>query len=305
MMTKEQLGATYAVLSGFLYGFIGYFGLSAMNGSMSSSTMLFWRFFISSIAIVIVLFPQLKKSTDTAKNMVNAFLTGAIYYGFSTLLYFLACQYVSSGVAMVIFFTYPVLIMLINFLVYKRGIPKIYYLAILIILIGMSLLVDLNALSFNLSGILLGVVSAFFYACYIISSKRNTLSPNMSTLMVCLGCMVTAFLASLFNHTLALPSSTTVWLHLLGIAIIATVIPILLMLYSLRYISSEKASILSVLEPVFVVIFGVILLGEKLHLMSALGVILILAGALITLFSHKISLELGRFNWGRREVIEE
>ncbi|WP_149865280.1 DMT family transporter [Legionella saoudiensis] len=304
MMTKEHLGATYAVLSGFLYGFIGYFGLSAMNGTMSSSTMLFWRFFISSIAILIVLFPQLKKSTDTAKNMLNAFLTGVVYYGLSTLLYFLACQYISSGVSMVIFFTYPVLIMLINFLVYKQAIPKVYYLAILIILIGMSFLVDLGTSSFNLSGILLGVVSAFFYACYIIASKRNPLSPNMSTLMVCLGCMVTALIVSLFNHTLAVPTSTTVWLHLLGIAIIATVVPILLMLYSLRYISSEKASILSVLEPVFVVIFGVILLGEELRLMSALGIVFILAGALITLFSHKLSFDLGWLNW-RREIVEE
>lgn len=195
--------------------------------------------------------------------------------------------------------------MLINFLVYKQAIPKVYYLAILFILIGMSFLVDLSALSFNLSGIFLGVISAFFYACYIISSKRNTLSPNMSTLMVCLGCMVTAFIVSVFNHTFAMPSSTNVWLHLLGIAIIATVVPILLMLYSLRYISSEKASILSVLEPVFVVIFGVLLLGEELRLMSAVGIILILAGALVTLFSHKISLELGRLNGWRREVIGE
>ena len=74
----------------------------------------------------------------------------------------------------------------------------------------------------------------------------------------------------------------------------ATVIPILLMLYGLKYISSEKASILSVLEPVFVVIFGILLLGESLRFLSAVGIVLILAGALMTLFSHKIRLG---FNW--------
>lgn len=206
---------------------------------------------------------------------------------------------------MVIFFTYPVLIMLINFLVYKQAILKIYYWAILIILIGMSLLVNMKALSFNLWGIALGVVSAFFYGCYIIASKKNTLSPNMSTLMVCLGCMVTSLIVSLANHTLVIPSSTTVWLHLSGIAIIATVIPILLMLYSLQCISSEKASILSVLEPVFVVIFGVLLLGEELHLRSVVGIILILAGALLTLFSHKINWESLRFGGWRRAAVEE
>ena len=76
----------------------------------------------------------------------------------------------------------------------------------------------------------------------------------------------------------------------MGIGVVATVIPILLMLHSLKYISSEKASLLSVLEPVFVVIFGVLLLGETLKPIHALGVVFVLAGALLTLLSHKINL---------------
>jgi len=290
-MIKEHRGSLYAILSGFLYGFIGYFGISAMHGHLFASNMLFWRFFISSALILVVFFPKLKKRTDTPKQILGAFFIGVFYYGLSTLLYFLACEYISSGLAMVIFFTYPVLIMLINFFIYKQGIPKIYYLAILIILLGMLCLVDMNELSFNMWGILLGVVSAFFYACYLIASKRNKLSPNLSTLMVCVGCMVTSLIVSLFNHSFEIPSSTIVWVHLFGIAVIATVIPVLLMLYSLQYISSEKASILSVLEPVFVVIFGILLLDESLRFLSAVGIVLILVGALLTLFSHKIKLE--------------
>ncbi|MGC1181576.1 DMT family transporter, partial [Legionella sp.] len=181
MMTKTHRGSIYALLSGFLYGFIGYFGISAINNDLSISTMLFWRFFISSSVILIVLFPQLKKPTDNYKQILGAFFTGVIYYSLSSWLYFLACQYTSSGLSMVLFFTYPVLILLINFFVYKQVITKVYYLAILVILIGMSFLVDINGVSLNLWGILLGVISAFFYACYIIASKRNNLSPNIST----------------------------------------------------------------------------------------------------------------------------
>jgi drug/metabolite transporter (DMT)-like permease len=89
---------------------------------------------------------------------------------------------------------------------------------------------------------------------------------------------------------LVIPQNIDTWLNLLVIGVIATVIPILLMLHSLKYISSEKASILSVLEPVFFVIFGVVLLGETLQAWHAFGVVLVLLGALITLFSHKINL---------------
>jgi drug/metabolite transporter (DMT)-like permease len=305
MMSQEYRGSIYAILSGCLYGFIGYFGLSAINGNMSASTMLFWRFLISSLIIFIIILPRIKNSDDAYKNMFIAFLTGAVYYGISTWLYFLSSQYIGSGLAMVIFFCYPVLIMLLNYFFYGQLIPKVYYLAILVILVGMGFMVDLDALSFNLWGIFLGIASAFFYACYIIGSKRNKLSPNMSTLMVCLGCMVTSLIFSLFTHSFTFPESMAVWRNLFGISVIATVVPILLLLYSLKYISSEKASILSVLEPVFVVILGVLLLNEELRLWSVLGVVLVLSGAVITLFSHKINFGRARLRLDRVEVMTQ
>lgn len=305
MMTSEYRGSMYAVLSGFLYGFLGYFGINAINGHLSPSTMLFWRFFIASIVILVVLFPKLKKPADTYKQMMSVFCSGVFYYGFSTWLYFLACQHISSGLSMVIFFTYPVMVMLLNFFMYRQAIPKAYYLAIFIILIGMLFLTKTSEFSFNLRGAALAIASGFFYACYLVASKRNSLSPNMSTLMVCLGCTATTLVISLGNHSFLIPTSSMVWFYLLGIAIIATAMPILLMLYGLQYISSEKASILSVLEPVFVVVFGVLLLGEPLHLWGAVGIILILAGALITLLSQKINLRwLNMFSLRRREVRE-
>ncbi|KTD64934.1 DMT family transporter [Legionella shakespearei] len=291
MKSQEQKGSLYAILSGFLYGFIGYFGLSAMNGNLSASTMLFWRFLISSVVILILLLPKIRKVNDSYKSMFIAFMSGALYYGISTLLYFYSSGYIGSGLAMVIFFTYPVIIMLLNYFFYGQFIPRIYYLATAIILIGMMLLIDMNEIAFDLSGILLGLASAFCYACYLVASKRNTLSPDVSTLMVCLGCMTTSLLVSFFSHSFTVPTTFPVWINLLGIGIVATVVPILLMLHSLKYISSEKASILSVLEPVFVVIFGVLLLGEELKPWHALGIVFVLAGALITLFSHKINLE--------------
>lgn len=291
MDLQEKKGSTYAILSGFLYGFIGYFGLSAINGNLSASTMLFWRFLISSLLILILVLPKIKTITDSWKSMFLAFLAGAVYYGLSTLLYFYSSLYIGTGLAMVIFFTYPVMIMLLNYFCYGQLIPRIYYLATLIILIGMLLLVDMNDIAFDMVGIVLGLASAFCYACYLIASKRNQVSPNVSTLMVCLGCMTTSLIVACFSHSFVVPDTFNVWFNLLGIGIIATVIPILLMLHSLKYISSEKASILSVLEPVFVVIFGVLLLGEQIKPWHAAGIVFVLAGALITLFSHRISIQ--------------
>lgn len=291
IMSLEQRGSIYAILSGFLYGFIGYFGVSAINDHMSVSTMLFWRFLISSLIIFAIAFPKVTKSKSDYKSMFLTFIFGACLYGVSTLLYFYSSSYVGTGLSMVIFFTYPVIIILINCFFYGKSIPPAYYLALVLIFLGMFLLVDMKEIGLDLFGISLGVASSLFYACYIIASKKNKLEPNLSTLMVCLGCMVTNLIVSFYDNSLALPNALNTWINLLGISVVATVIPIMLLLHSLKYISSERASILSVLEPVFVVIFGVLLLGEQLEPLHALGVIFVLLGALITLFSNKIKLK--------------
>jgi len=304
-MSTDHKGSLYAILSGFLYGFIGYFGISAINGNLSASTMLFWRFLIASLAILLFMLPQLKNIKDSYKDMFYAFLTGVFFYGLSTMIYFYSSLYIGSGLAMVLFFTYPVIVMLLNYLFYGQKVSKIYYLATAIILIGMTMLVDMDEMAFDLLGVFLAILSALFYAAYIFASKNNQISPNVSTLMVCLGCMVTSLIVSLLTHSFVVPTSTAVWVNLFGIGIIATVIPILLLLYSLKYITSEKASILSVLEPVFVVIFGVLLLNEVLKAKYVVGIILILSGALMTLFSQQINFKqfkqmvLSRFGKGR------
>lgn len=288
MNSHTYKGSFLAILSGFLYGFVGYFGVSAIEKSHSVVNMLFWRFFISSLLIGGYLVLKKKPQTLPFKEIKNAFINGAIYYAISTTLYFFACPYIGSGLAMVIFFTYPVMIILLNYALYKQVIPPSYFLSIVIILVGMALFVDKQDMEFSFIGIILAMISAFFYAAYLIASNRiKRLSTHVSTLMICLGCASFFFIAALLHKTLFIPKSPTVWLHLFGISIISTVIPILLLLESLKYIDTTKASILSVLEPVFVLVFGIVLLGETVKMHYLIGAAIVLGGALITLTTQQ------------------
>lgn len=283
MNSKENIGSLCAISSGFLYGFIAYFGLSVTHADMSVSTMLFWRFCLASFIMMPLFLLQLRRCTDSLREMAIAFFNGAIFYGLSTLLYFFSSQYLGSGLAMVIFFSYPAIVMLINFFVYGESISAMHYAAIVTILFGMFFLVDMRDLSMDLTGICLGLASALFFACYMILSKKRQISPNSSTMMVSLGCMSSCWVLTCFDGSFSMPISSFVWLNLWGIAVIATIIPLLLLLHSMKYISAEKASILSVLEPVFVVIFGVVLLGEQLLFRHTVGILVILLGALLAL----------------------
>lgn len=283
--SNEIRGIIYIILSGFLYGFLGFFGYGALQSSGDIANMLFWRFAIASAFIALVMLPKLKEIKLDWPVMLMLLSGAAIFYGASTSAFFASSVHVGTGLAMVIFFTYPAIVVLCNRFIYKAEIHKAYYISVMLILFGLLLIADIGD-DFNYLGIALGLLSAAGYAFYIMCSKKyNHLHPLLAALMVSIGCTIFCLIYALFTHSFSVPQESTFWFHSIGLGIISTALPILLLLEGLKYISSEKASILGVLEPVFVALIGVMLLGEELQLLQIIGVVIILGGALLTLTS--------------------
>lgn len=290
-LSNKQHGALYAIASGLCYGLLGYFGISLMKNGLSVSNMLFWRFFIASLFMIIILLPQYKIILDRPKESFKVAAYGIAFYSTSAIVYFIASKYIGTGLSMVIFFTYPAMVMLFNVIFYKTPMSRIYYFAFAMIVVGMVCLADLQECAFDIFGIGFGLLSAVFYSSYIIASKESKASPLVSTLMVSIGSGITCFVLSYMESSFFIPTSLHNWFNIAGIGIICTALPILLFLQALKYITSEKASILSVLEPVFVVIFGIILLDEKISTIQIIGVVIVLSGAVLSLFSKTLSVK--------------
>lgn len=287
-LTKNK-GVLYALSSGLLYGLVGYFGMNIIALGCSIYSMLFWRFFTASLIVLVTLFFLPKEVPVNFGDAGKSFFYGGVFYSISTVIYFFASKYVGTGLAMVIFFTYPALVMVINWFLYNKRPVKEYYIAIAVITAGLVLLADFNALAVNAMGIILGVISAAGYAAYIVFSKKINLPPVISTLMVSAGCATTCLILALIDGSFVIPSTHFAWINIAGISIICTVVPIILLLQALKVISSEKASILSVLEPVFVVLVGIVLLDEYVTWAQIFGVTIVLGGALLSLLSNEKS----------------
>ena len=285
---KQQRGVLYAVSSGLCYGLLGYFGISLMNSGLSISNMLFWRFTIATLFMCVILIPKYKTIFNSYKKNLLFIVYGIVFYTSSAMFYFMSSKHIGSGLAMVIFFTYPTIVMMFNVLFHKMVLRNTYYISFFIIIIGMICLANANKLTFNILGISLGILAAFLYACYILASKRTHIAPSISTLMVSLGSMISCLIASYVYDTFNIPNGFNEWFNIVGMGTLCTAIPILFFLQALKYISSEQASMLSVFEPIVVLIFGVILLGEKISIIQIAGAIIILSGAIITLLPSKI-----------------
>ncbi len=276
-------GSLFCIFSGLLYSPIGYFGMSVIDANISISNMLFWRYFISSIFTFIVMLPQIRIIQIDYKSLMYPFFIGMIFYGSFSYVYFLSSEYIGSGLAMVIFFIYPAIVIIINNIFHKFRIGIIYYFSISIIILGLIFLIDMEDVKFDLYGIFLSLISAVGYAAYIVLSKKQmqNITPLLSTLMVSLGSAISCLFVALFEGSFMVPDSEEIWKNMLGLAIICTSIPILFLLEGMKYVKSERASILSVLEPVGVFIIGVTVLKEHVTIMQTIGVIIILAGAML------------------------
>lgn len=274
-------------LSGILYGFLGYFGTRILQENISITTMLFWRFAIAGVWILLF---SIRKHTLQQIFMLNKqqlmvmFILGAIGYAGSCGLYFLSSQYIGTGLAMVIFFSYPIAVSFISWVAYRKHFNIRIMLALITILLGMFLLQAFSSTTVSLAGILFGILAGVCYAIYIIGSKHYSniaMGSNIITIIVCFSCALIFLTLSTVAHTFSFPLSLKNWLYLLALGIFATAIPIQLLLEGLKHISAMRASIISVLEPLVTVFIGILCLHESVSLLQTLGVIMILASAIL------------------------
>jgi drug/metabolite transporter (DMT)-like permease len=164
----------------------------------------------------------------------------------------------------------------------KQKISKVAWISLVVVCVGMLLLNDpSHSGPLNWYGVFMAVLSAIFYAVYILISKKQALAinPYLSTLLLCLVCSIHFLGMAQIDHSLHWPASTAEWTWTFALGFFGTSAPVLLMLKGLKHITADIAGILSVLEPVVTVILGAYFLDETLSLMQGIGVMTILGGA--------------------------
>lgn len=277
-------------LSAILYGFLGYLGTAVLNENFTISAMLFWRFFIAGSWMLCFTVKNCSPRVFSKELpvLLGMFVLGAIGYAGSSEFYFLASQFTGTGLAMVIFFCYPIIIAVISWLRNPQHFNKYTFVLLSTMSVGLLLLRDPTAHGVNWLGISFGIIAALCYALYIMGSKRFSLvsDANVITTIVCYGCACIFFILALATKSFVLPHTAKTWWNLLALGVLATALPIQLMLKGLRYVSSMRASIISVLEPIVTVLVGVVMLHEFISGVQMLGVIIILCSALLVQF-HK------------------
>jgi drug/metabolite transporter (DMT)-like permease len=255
--------------------------------------MLFWRFLIASIILLPIILITKSYRGNNKKSLFRVYLSGALFYSLSCLSFFIGSLYIGTGLSMVLYFTFPLFVVLGFWFFDKKKITYIEAISIGITLIGLVMLVEKEEVNYNFTGIFVGIIGAICYAVYVYLSQKQISNTNtfMMSLMVALGNGSFFLIASFFHGSFYVPQTSQLWLDVIILGTICTALPILFFQQGLKYISPSKASIMSVLEPIFAVLIGAFVLREQINIFQVVGIVLIIAGSLIIQFDKDGALE--------------
>lgn len=232
--------------------------------------------------------PSISKST-----FLWAITMGLVGYYLSSLFDFIGLQYVTAGIERIILFIYPTLAVLINFMVFKVPILKKQVWAILITYLGIGIAYwgEIQHIQQNnhfLFGSLMVCLCGITYAVYLVGTGK--LIPKMGSSNYTSIAMLSAS-AGIFMHFLItenyqniphyLNPNNSLFYFIVGLALIATVIPSFLLSMGMQRIGSNNLAIITSVGPVATLFQANLILGESFNIYQGLGTLLVILGVVM------------------------
>jgi drug/metabolite transporter, DME family len=226
-----------------------------------------------------------------ARYLAYCFFLGTLGVAVSNYFYYVAVQRTSVAVAIIVQYTAPVWVL---FYVVARGHQKLSLqkvVAVVLAIAGIALVIgvirtkpdDGQALRLDSYGLIAALLASFSFAFYNVAGHRILTRYDRWRVLVWTLAAAAAFW--LFVNppwkVIAAHYTPAQWLFLFVFSMISVLGAFSLYFLGLQYLEPTRAIIASCLEPVFSILLAALLLGEVLHPIQTLGIVLVLAAIVI------------------------
>ena len=214
-------------------------------------------------------------------------VTGVLGYYLASLFDFWGLQYITASMERLILFAYPSITLIFGALFFKTPIVKAQYVALILTYMGIFVIFAGDASIGNQADLFRG--GGLVFACAITYSLYLTgsglLIPRIGAMRYTAFALITAAFAVFLHYTFTkdfqlFQYNKQVYGLAVLMAIVATVIPTLLVSYGIRLIGAGNTALTSSVGPVSTLTLAYFLLGERLTGVQMLGSLLIIAGVL-------------------------
>ncbi|MEU4389089.1 EamA family transporter [Kribbella sp. NPDC023855] len=291
----KSVGLGFAVFSAITFGGSGPFAKALIEAGMSPQQAAWLRILgAAALLVPLVLIFRGRAGLRSAK----ASWPQLVFYGLTGIagcqtLFFVAASRLPVGVAILLEFSGPVLV--VGWLKFGRkvSVPKSAALGVAIALVGLATVVEIwSGLQLDLIGLLAGLGAAACQATYFILIDKLTGVAD-PLVMTAAGSVVGAILLTAIAAPWSIPwhaltdtiaigeRSAPGWVFATWLIVISTVVAYLAGAAAVQRLSAAIGGAVAYVEVVAASLFALLLLGEKLSTTQIIGGVIVLLGAFV------------------------
>jgi drug/metabolite transporter (DMT)-like permease len=273
-------GVLLVAVAAIGFGSLGVFGKIAYAHHVATSQLLAGRFVLAASLLWTCVFAL--RRPRVARSHIAAVAGLGVLYAAVTGAYFLALQTIPAALTSLLLFTFPAIVTVVEHVLGDRLTP-LRAVAVAAAIVGTAMVIGAPAARLNPVGIGLGLVSAGFYAIYMLVGARVLAHvPSIAGTAVIATSAAAVFTAwALVDraHAVALDASAVG--AIVGLAILCSVIPILAQSAGMPQIGASRAAIVGTLEPVATVVLAALVLGDRFTALQVVGGIVVVASIVV------------------------
>ncbi|WP_427015808.1 EamA family transporter [Pseudarthrobacter sp. P1] len=284
----------FALISASAFALSGSFAKSLFESGWSPGAAVAVRIGGAAVVLLVPVVLTLVRHWDNVKrSLPRVALYGIVPIALCQLFYFNAVQHLSVGVALLLEYLSPVLLVLLAWARTRTSPRLLTILGAVFAMGGLVLVLDLGgAQKISTEGILWGLAAAVCSAAFFLMSARA--DDNVPPVLMAGGGMavgaamifglgMAGVMPMTFSAADAVFASTQVsWLvPILGLVLVTTVFAYIAGIIATRGLGSKVASFLALFEVLFAVIWAWLLLGELPRAVQLLGGALIVGGVVV------------------------
>lgn len=269
-------GTVFALIGAGLYGANIPAARSASQAGMPGAELIFYRALIL-IPVLGAVALAMRQSLRLAASERGTIIRLAISAGLTATFYLSALDHLTVPLTVVIFYTFPLLVMVISNRIEGRRLERKQIGIFAIAFVGLLLAVGPSFDQLNLRGVAYALIAACACAAMFILAGRVEGPPVRTMFWTQVGQGPIALTFSLLNGG-PVPLSTFLNAPVaISIAMGAYAIAFIFQLLASQRISASRAGLLFLFEPVTAMVIAGFFLGETLAPIQILGVALILS----------------------------
>lgn len=259
---SQSIGFFYVILASITWGINGVI-VNYVN--LSPFSIAFFRVFFAALFLFPLLYLKRRSGILKATKIWKSILTLGVLLSLGWGFLFEAMKFLAIADAVLLNYTAPVFVALLGPFFLKEPTERSTVFAIVLSLIGITIIsyqygFQLHAA--NMLGIVFGLLASLSYALFIILSKRTLTKMSSSSLAFWMYLTsAILLLPSIIGSNLNLPFTS--WTLLLLLGGFSTGFAVTLYLEGLKFIKTQKAVVLTYLEPLSSIVFGALFLSQE------------------------------------------